>query len=58
MAGTGRQLRREAGKFCLGRDTDKTDFYRLAPVRFPYRIFYRLRGDEVIILRVLHGRSA
>jgi toxin ParE1/3/4 len=39
----------------LGRATDRPDVYRLVQARFQYRIFYRLRGDEVIILRVLHG---
>ena len=29
-------------------------FHRVLLERFPYRIFYQLRGNEVIIFRVLH----
>ena len=29
-------------------------FRRLLVERFPYRIFYQLRGHEVIVFRVLH----
>jgi len=39
----------------LGRATDRPNVYRLVQARFPYRIFYRLKDDEVIVLRVLHG---
>ncbi len=39
----------------LGRATDKTDIYRLVSPRLPYRIFYRLQDQEIIILRILRG---
>jgi plasmid stabilization system protein ParE len=30
------------------------DFRRVLVERFPYRIFYQLKGDDVIVFRVLH----
>lgn len=30
------------------------DFRRLLTRRFPYKIFYRVEGDRVIIFRILH----
>jgi toxin ParE1/3/4 len=30
------------------------DFRRVLVERFPYRIFYQLRGNNVIVFRVLH----
>ncbi len=37
----------------LGRATDETDVYRIMVSRLPYRIFYRLQDQEIIILRIL-----
>ena len=31
------------------------DFRRLLTDRFPYKIFYRVEGEAVIVFRVLHG---
>jgi plasmid stabilization system protein ParE len=31
------------------------DFRRLLTDRFPYKIFYRIEGDAVIVYRILHG---
>jgi toxin ParE1/3/4 len=31
------------------------DFRRVLTERFPYRIFYRIEGQTVIVYRVLHG---
>jgi toxin ParE1/3/4 len=31
------------------------DFRRVLTERFPYKIFYRVDGDAVIVYRVLHG---
>ncbi len=42
----------------LGRATDETDVYRIVPARLPYRIFYRLQDQEIIILRILRGVQA
>ena len=30
------------------------DFRRVLVERFPYRIFYQIKGDNVIVMRVLH----
>lgn len=30
------------------------DFRRILVERFPYRIFYQIKGDNVIVMRVLH----
>jgi toxin ParE1/3/4 len=31
-------------------------FRRLLTRRFPYKIFYRIEGDRVIIFRILHAK--
>ena len=31
------------------------DFRRLMPHRFPYKIFYRIEGDTVVVFRILHA---
>lgn len=31
------------------------DFRRVLTGRFPYAIYYRVEGDEVLVYRVLHG---
>jgi plasmid stabilization system protein ParE len=30
------------------------DFRRVLVERFPYRIFYQIKGDNVVVFRVLH----
>jgi toxin ParE1/3/4 len=45
----------------LARDPERRpDYYRgfrrVLTRRFPYKLFYRLEGDRVIIFRVLHAR--
>ena len=32
-------------------------FRRLLFTRFPYKVFYRLEGESVIVFRVLHARQ-
>jgi plasmid stabilization system protein ParE len=32
------------------------DFRRLLTHRFPYKIFYRVEGDRVIVFRILHAK--
>jgi plasmid stabilization system protein ParE len=32
------------------------DFRRLLTRRFPYKLFYRIEGDRVIVFRVLHAK--
>jgi toxin ParE1/3/4 len=31
-------------------------FYRVLARRFPYKVFYRLEGDRIIVFRILHAR--
>ncbi len=31
-------------------------FYRVLVRRFPYKVFYRLEGDRIIVFRILHAR--
>ena len=33
------------------------DFRRLLTRRFPYKLFYRVEGDRVIVFRVLHAKQ-
>lgn len=45
----------------LGRDPERRpDYYRgfrrVMTRRFPYKLFYRLEGDRVIVFRILHAR--
>ena len=32
------------------------DFRRLLTRRFPYKLFYRVEGDRVIVFRILHAK--
>ena len=32
------------------------DFRRLLTRRYPYKLFYRVEGDRVIVFRILHAR--
>jgi len=32
------------------------DFRRLVTRRFPYKLFYRVEGEQVIVFRVLHAK--
>jgi toxin ParE1/3/4 len=32
------------------------DFRRLLTRRFPYKLFYRVDGDRVIVFRILHAK--
>jgi len=32
------------------------DFRRLLTRRFPYKLFYRVEGDHVIVFRILHAK--
>ncbi len=39
-----------------GTPTDDPDIRRLVASPFPYLIYYRVKGDTVIILHIRHGR--
>ncbi len=32
------------------------DFRRILTRRFPYKLFYRVEGDRVVVFRVLHAK--
>jgi len=32
------------------------DFRRVMTGRFPYKLFYRIEGDQVVVFRVLHAK--
>jgi plasmid stabilization system protein ParE len=32
------------------------DFRRLLTNRFPYKVFYRIHGDRVVVFRILHAK--
>jgi plasmid stabilization system protein ParE len=32
------------------------DFRRLLARRFPYKLFYRVEGDSIIVFRILHAK--
>lgn len=34
---------------------ERPGVHRIPMVRFPYLIFYKIVGDEVVVLRVIHG---
>jgi plasmid stabilization system protein ParE len=36
----------------IGIATDNPDIRVLPPTRYPYRIYYTVRGDEVVILHI------
>lgn len=39
-----------------GTPTDERDIRRLVATPYPYLIFYRVKGETVIILHIRHGR--
>ena len=53
------EVRRAAG--LLADDPERRPFYyrdfrRLLMRRFPYKLFYRIEGDRVIVFRILHAK--
>ncbi len=38
-----------------GRATDETGVRILSIVRYPYRVFYRVYREDIIVLRILHA---
>jgi plasmid stabilization system protein ParE len=42
----------------LGVPSDNPDVRILAPTRYPYRIYYTVRGQEVVILHIRHTARA
>src|SRR5580658_931496 len=61
--GLGGQFMDEMRRFIamLGETPQRQPLYygayrRLQTIRFPYKIFYRIEGNDVIVARVLHGK--
>jgi plasmid stabilization system protein ParE len=50
---TGRLLARHPG---LGRETDISGVRVFPTARYPYLVYHRVRGDEVIIIHIRDGR--
>jgi plasmid stabilization system protein ParE len=40
----------------LGRATDEADVHAIVEPDYLYRVFYRVQGQEVFVIRILHGR--
>ena len=38
----------------IGRSVDKASHRRMAVLRYPYIIFYRIAGDDLLILHIRH----
>jgi plasmid stabilization system protein ParE len=53
-----RHLRARANRLCthpsLGRPSSNSDIRILAATRYPYRIYYAIRDDAVVILHIRH----
>ena len=41
----------------LGKPTDEADVHVIIEPEYLYRVFYRLEGQEVFVIRILHGRQ-
>jgi len=62
-AGLGAEWLDEVGRAVGRLETDPErrpfyyrDFRRLLTRRFPYKLFYRVEGDRVIVFRILHAK--
>jgi toxin ParE1/3/4 len=40
----------------LGRMTDEADVHVIVEPDYLHRVFYRVQGQEVFVIRILHGR--
>jgi len=41
----------------LGKPTDEADVHVIIEPEYLYRVFYRVEGQQVIVIRILHGRQ-
>lgn len=39
----------------LGKPSDETDVHVVIEPEYRYRVFYRVEGKQVLVIRVLHG---
>ena len=42
----------------LGKPTDEADVRVIMEPEYLYRVFYRVKGQQVIVIRILHGRQS
>ena len=42
----------------LGKSTDETDVHVIMEPEYLYRIFYRVKGQQVFVIRILPGRQS
>ena len=41
----------------LGKQTDEADVHVIVEPEYPYRVFYRVGGQQVLVIRIRHGRQ-
>ena len=41
----------------LGKPTDEADVHVIVEPEYLYRVFYRVKGKQVFVIRILHGRQ-
>jgi plasmid stabilization system protein ParE len=41
----------------LGKPTDEADVHVIIEPEYLYRVFYRVKGQQVFVIRILHGRQ-
>jgi plasmid stabilization system protein ParE len=42
----------------LGKLTDEADVHVIIEPEYLYRVFYRVKGQQVFVIRILHGRQS
>ena len=42
----------------LGKPTDEADVHVIMEPEYLYHVFYRVKGQQVFVIRVLHGRQS
>ena len=42
----------------LGKPTDEADVHVIIEPEYLYRVFYRVEGQQVFVIRILHGRQS
>ena len=42
----------------LGKATDEADVHVISEPEYLYRVFYRVKGQQVFVIRILHGRQS
>jgi plasmid stabilization system protein ParE len=42
----------------LGKPTDEGDVHVIIEPEYQYRVFYKVKGQEVFVIRILHGRQS